>query len=194
MVIAQSGTTSLLIQMSNNAAAPPIHTCKHTHAHTGWRLSLHMQIHIIDLSPSLPSPSHAPFFIFNEWLVDLAARYRYVSIKRRRGSVLIWTWSGRGAEQHRRQRSKSATWHSKGMCGEDLKELVSTTNTACNKSFISSKTHFLKWYVSTHSDSQLITFTWAVFLKLWRFTFPATVTFDRLWGQVSTNTFYARSS
>lgn len=106
VVIAQSGTTSLLIQMSNNAAAAPTHTCKYTYTHTGCRLSLHVQIHIIDLSPTLPSLSHAPFFIFNEWIVDLAARYRYVSIKCRQGSVLTHMCTGCVSEQHGKQRSK----------------------------------------------------------------------------------------
>lgn len=98
VVIAQSGTTSLLIQMSNNAAAGPnTHMQTGTHTHTGLRLTLHMEIHIIDLSSALPSSSHTPFFIFNEWLVDLAGRYKYVSIKQRQGSVLTCVWNGQTA-------------------------------------------------------------------------------------------------
>lgn len=61
----------------------PPHTRANTHACTQdvgvggeWvRLSLHMQIYIIDLSPALAAHSHILFFIFNEGLVDLAAQY-----------------------------------------------------------------------------------------------------------------------
>ena len=73
----------------------PTHTCKHRHMGCG----LGLQIYIIDLSPPPPPPSPAPsyssFFILNEWLVDSAAQYIYVSIKRSPVCVVTWTRAGR---------------------------------------------------------------------------------------------------
>lgn len=91
VVIAQSGT-SLFIQMSNNAAAPPTHI-KYTYTHTqdGGSVCTCRSISLISLPP-LPLPPYSIFHI--QWVVDLAARYRYVSIKCRQGSVL--TCSVRG--------------------------------------------------------------------------------------------------
>lgn len=67
VVIALSGTTSLLIQMSNNAAAPTTHTCKHTCTQGGSLVCTCRSISLI-FFPPLPL---IPTFHFSYSISDL---------------------------------------------------------------------------------------------------------------------------